>query len=99
MVEANQAYLCEGSPAMLARSTPLTAAAFRYFHFVDNSRGSSNYDIQFARVDDTSVIEQFGLYTHESSRHVIADGKDQIDIQVIAHAGLAPLESAHATSI
>jgi hypothetical protein len=54
---------------------------------VDNSGSSFSHDSQFLRVDDASVIKQFGLYPHQPSRHVVADGKDQIDIQVIRHAG------------
>jgi hypothetical protein len=55
---------------------------------VDYRGGSSNHDIQFARADDTSGTEQFGLYAHQAGRHIVPDGKDQIDIEVIAHAGL-----------
>src|SRR5271166_1352374 len=57
-----------------------------HFFRLVNSRGSSfNNVIQFVVIDDTCVIEQIGFQTHEPSRHLASDGKDQIDIQVITH--------------
>src|SRR6516225_7785056 len=56
---------------------------------LNRRRSSFDNGIEFVVIDDTRVIEQFRLQTHQPGRHLIPDRKDQIDIQAVTHTSSA----------
>jgi hypothetical protein len=39
----------------------------------------------FLGIDDPCLIQRLGFQTHQPSRHVVFDGEDQVDVQVVPH--------------
>src|SRR4249920_2899316 len=58
-----------------------------FWQLVKDCGGAFDDGAHFIGVDDPCLEEQFCLETHQRGRNLVLDREDQVDVQLVTHAG------------